>query len=134
MTKSSAGLRAMNSLLCMEENIDDRLDIETIADRVGLSRRQLERIFQSKTGFSPAVAYEKICMKKAAQLVERTSKTVIEIALDVGFANSSHFCRRFRANFGMTPNKLREKMRSRGQKHLVAEDCLHRTAPTGASS
>jgi hypothetical protein len=34
----------------------------------------------------------------------------------------------------MTPNKLREKMRSRGQKHLVAEDCLHRTAPIGASS
>lgn len=122
------------ALLCMEENMDERLDIETIVDRVGLSRRQLERIFQSKTGFSPAEAYEKICMKKAAQLVERTSKTVIEIALDVGFANSSHFCRRFRANFGMTPNKLREKMRSRSQKHLVAEDCLHLTAPIGASS
>lgn len=122
------------ALLCMEENMDERLEIETIADRVGLSRRQLERIFQSKTGFSPAEAYEKICMKKAAQLVERTSKTVIEIALDVGFANSSHFCRRFRANFGMTPNKLREKMRSRSQKHLVAEDRLHLTAPIGASS
>ncbi len=109
--------------------MDDRLDIETIADRVGLSRRQLERIFQNKTGFSPAAAYEKICMKKAAQLVERTSKTVIEIALDVGFANSSHFCRRFRANFGMTPNKLREMMRKRVRGDIVSEKSVRQTAP-----
>ncbi|MGB3814997.1 MAG: GlxA family transcriptional regulator [Shinella sp.] len=107
--------RIRAALLYMEENIDDRLEIEKIADRVGLSRRQLERIFKTKTGFSPATAYEKICMKKAAQLVERTSKTMIDIALDVGFASSSHFCRRFRANFGMTPHKLREKMRNRNQ-------------------
>lgn len=105
--------RIRAALLCMEENIDDRLEIDKIAQRVGLSRRQLERIFQNKTGFSPAAAYEKICMKKAAQLVERTSKTMIEIALDVGFTSSSHFCRRFRATFGVTPSVLRSQMRKR---------------------
>ncbi len=105
--------RIRAALLCMEENIDDRWEIEKIADHVGVSRRQLERIFHSKTGFSPAAAYEKIRMKKAALLVERTSKTMIEIALDVGFASSAHFCRRFRANFGMTPHQLRQKMRDR---------------------
>jgi transcriptional regulator GlxA family with amidase domain len=119
------------ALLCMEENIDDRLEIDKIAEHVGLSRRQLERIFQNKTGFSPATAYEKICMKKAAQLVERTSKTMIEIALDVGFASSSHFCRRFRANFGMTPNKLREMMRNRVKGDCVSEKPVRRTAPLG---
>lgn len=107
--------RIRAALLCMEENIDDRWDIEKIAGHVGLSRRQLERIFRSKTGISPASAYEKVCMKKAALLVERTSKSMIEIALDVGFASSSHFCRRFRANFGITPKQLRDRMRNRNE-------------------
>lgn len=113
--------RIRAALLCMEENIDDRWEIEKIAGHVGVSRRQLERIFHSKTGFSPATAYEKIRMRKAALLVERTSKSMIEIALDVGFASSAHFCRRFRLNFGMTPHQLREKMRNRCRPTAMAD-------------
>ncbi|MCW5712379.1 GlxA family transcriptional regulator (plasmid) [Shinella yambaruensis] len=104
--------RIKAALLCMEQNLDERIGIGEIALSVGLSRRQLERIFHDKTGISPAAAYEKIRLKQAMLLIERTSKSLIEIALDVGFASSSHFCRRFRANFGTTPNALRMKSRA----------------------
>jgi transcriptional regulator GlxA family with amidase domain len=113
--------RIRAALLCMEENIDTRLQIETIAGHVGLSRRQLERIFFKNAGFSPASAYEKISMRKAVQLVEKTSRTIIDIALDVGFTNSSHFSRRFRANFGVTPHKLREQTRDRCEGHPASK-------------
>lgn len=103
--------RIKAALLCMEQHIEEKVGIETIAENVGLSRRQLERVFQNKTGISPAAAYEKIRMKKALLLVERTSKSLIEIALEVGFESSSHFCRKFRANFGSTPTALRIKAR-----------------------
>jgi transcriptional regulator GlxA family with amidase domain len=99
--------RIKASLLYMEQNIDERIGIEDIARHVGLSRRQLERLFHEKTGTSPAAAYTRIRMDKAMFLVERTSKPLIEIALDVGFDNSSHFCRIFRKSFGITPTKLR---------------------------
>ena len=104
--------RIKASLLYMEQHIDERLSVEKIAANVGLSRRQLERLFHEKTGTSPAAAYMKIRMDKAMFLVERTSRSLIEIALDVGFENSSHFCRRFRESFGMTPTKLRVKVRT----------------------
>jgi transcriptional regulator GlxA family with amidase domain len=101
--------RIKASLLYMEQNIDEKVGIERIAENVGLSRRQLERLFHEKTGTSPGAAYMKIRMHKARFLVERTSKPLIEIALDVGFENSSHFCRKFRESFGVTPTKLRLK-------------------------
>ncbi|MBL0373661.1 GlxA family transcriptional regulator [Rhizobium sp. KVB221] len=104
--------RIKATLLYMEQNIDEKIGIDRIAENVGLSRRQLERLFHEKTGTSPAAAYTKIRMNKAIFLVERTSKSLIEIALDVGFENSSHFCRKFRENFGMTPTTLRTKSRA----------------------
>lgn len=104
--------RIKASLLYMEQNIDNAVGIEKIAGNVGLSRRQLERLFNEKTGTSPAAAYMRIRMDRAMFLVEKTSKPLIEIALDVGFENSSHFCRKFRENFGLTPTKLRGKSKA----------------------
>lgn len=103
--------RIKASLLYMEQNLDTKLRVEQIAEHVGLSRRQLERLFHEKTGTSPAVALNRIRMDKAMFLVERTSRPLIEIALDVGFENSSHFGRKFRDSFGTTPIRLREQKR-----------------------
>jgi transcriptional regulator GlxA family with amidase domain len=105
--------RIKASLVYMEQNIDEKVGIEQIARNVGLSRRQLERLFHEKTGISPGAAYTRIRMDRAMFLVERTSRPLIEIALDVGFENSSHFCRKFRENFGITPTRLRVE-RGRG--------------------
>ncbi|MBX9454620.1 MAG: GlxA family transcriptional regulator [Rhizobium sp.] len=103
--------RIKASLLFMEQNLDAKLRVEQIADHVGVSRRQLERLFQEKTGISPGTALDRIRMTKAMFLVERTSRPLIEIALDVGFENSSHFGRKFRKSFGTTPIRFREERR-----------------------
>lgn len=103
--------RIKASLLYMEQNLDTKLRVEQIAEHVGISRRQLERLFHEKTGVSPGIALDRLRMTKAMFLVERTSRPLIEIALDVGFENSSHFGRKFRKNFGMTPIRLREERR-----------------------
>jgi len=50
-------------------------------------------------------------MSKAKFLVERTSRPLIEIALDVGFENGSHFGRKFRKSFGTTPIRYRRASR-----------------------
>lgn len=103
--------RIKASLLFMEQNLDAKLRIEQVAEHVGVSRRQLERLFHEKTGVSPGAALNRIRMAKAMFLVERTSRPLIEIALDVGFENSSHFGRKFRQSFGTTPIKHRETRR-----------------------
>ena len=103
--------RIKASLLYMEQHLDAKLRVERVARHVGVSRRQLERLFQEKTGLSPAAALSRIRMDRAMFLVERTSRPLIEIALDVGYENSSHFGRKFREWFGMAPMRLREDRR-----------------------
>jgi transcriptional regulator GlxA family with amidase domain len=91
----------------MEQHIDDELTIDNIADAVGLSRRQLERLFMVEAGTSPAQAYTKLRMKKAQSLVKHTNATFVDIANDVGFNNASHFSRAFRRLYGISPSKVR---------------------------
>lgn len=103
--------RIKASLLHMEQNLDTKLRVDQVAAHVGISRRQLERLFHEKTGISPGTALDRIRMTKARFLVERTSRPLIEIALDVGFENSSHFGRKFKKSFGTTPIRLRQERR-----------------------
>jgi transcriptional regulator GlxA family with amidase domain len=110
--------RIKASLQFMEQNIDEKIRVDEVARAVGVSRRQLERLFHEKTGISPGEALSKIRMNKAMFLVERTSRPLIEIALEVGFENSSHFGRKFRKNFGISPIRLRAERRARGNAEL----------------
>ena len=91
----------------MEQHIDDELTIDNIADAVGISRRQLERLFLVETGTSPAQAYTTLRMKKARTLVLHTRASFVDIANDVGFNNASHFSRAFRRLYGISPSKVR---------------------------
>ena len=93
--------------MMMEQHTEDLLSIDSIATMTGVSRRQLERLFESDMGTSPSAIYMKIRMAAALNMVMRTNKPLIEIALETGFESLSHFTRRFRAAFGDTPSQIR---------------------------
>ncbi|MBP1849653.1 GlxA family transcriptional regulator [Rhizobium halophytocola] len=100
------------ALLLMEQHVENVLSVEKIARRIGVSRRQLERIFLTELNLSPAVAYQRIRLEEAMRLVTGTDRPLIEIALETGFENTSHFNRRFKKAFSVTPNALRRQNRS----------------------
>lgn len=99
--------RLKAALIIMESNISKTIPIEKLAASVGLSRRQIERLFMDKAHGSPAMVYRRLRLERAKQLVLQTNAPLIEIALDVGFENASHFARQFRKTFGQSPAKLR---------------------------
>jgi transcriptional regulator GlxA family with amidase domain len=103
--------RVKAAMITMEQHLEDGISIPALAASVGLSRRQLERVFLEKTGMSPAQAYTRVRMERAKSLLahSRTHSRLpmIEIALDVGFENASHFTRTFKRIFGQTPSQLR---------------------------
>jgi len=99
--------RIRATLIAMEKHIDGTLPIEKLAAQVGLSRRQLERIFLDKVGISPAVAYNHVRLQRARTLLTRTKAPLIEVALDVGFNNTSHFARCCKRVLGLTPTQIR---------------------------
>lgn len=99
--------RVRAAMITMEQHMEFGISIPALASSVGLSRRQLERIFLDKAGMSPAQAYKRVRLERAKSLLAHSQRTMIEIALDVGFENASHFTRAFKRTFGVTPSKVR---------------------------
>lgn len=95
-------------LILMEQTLEDSLTIEALAGSVGLSRRQLERLFSRELDLSPSQAYHRIRMEKALSLLRNTKAPLIEIALELGMDNASHFTQVFRRVFGITPTQARK--------------------------
>lgn len=65
-------------LILMEQTLSDSLTIEALASSVGVSRRQLERLFFQELNLSPAQVYQRIRMEKALTLLTRTKAPMIE--------------------------------------------------------
>lgn len=97
-------------LIMMEQHLDGDVPIEKLASSVNLSRRQLERIFKAKAGMSPAHAYDRVRMKHAKTLLLQSKATMLEVALDVGFINASHFTKTFKRVHGHTPSQTRSRI------------------------
>ena len=110
--------KVRKALIFMENNIDQSVSMDKVAEAIGLSRRQMERLFHRRLSLSPAAVYTRLKMRRARALVLQTSKPLIDIALDIGFENSSHFGRKFRETFGYTPNALRKTQKESGFVHL----------------
>jgi transcriptional regulator GlxA family with amidase domain len=100
--------RVMATLINMEQHLEGGITIEQLAASVGLSRRQLERLFSEKAGMSPALAFRRLRLDRAKQILLTSRKPIIEVALDVGFVNTSHFTKEFRRTYGRTPAEMRD--------------------------
>ncbi len=95
------------ALIIMEQNIENTISIPELAASLGLSRRQLERLFMEEAKMSPALVYRKFRLERAKHLLTHTNASLIEIALEVGFESAGHFSRIFAKTYGQTPSRLR---------------------------
>lgn len=87
-----------------------RLSIENIAREIGISRPQLYRKIVELSQRSPNELLRDQRMVKAFEMLNKSSSTVSETALSVGYSNASHFAKCFAARFGYSPtNYFRTK-------------------------
>ncbi len=91
----------------MEENIEEPVSPSVLASDVGMSTRQLERLFRRYMNRSPKRYYMELRLKKARNLLLQTDMSVINVALACGFASPSHFSKCYRASFQTTPYRER---------------------------
>lgn len=103
--------RVKATLIKMEQHLESAVSIERLAASVGLSRRQLERVFLEKVGISPARAYNRVRLERAKTLLTQTKAPLIQVALDVGFESASHFTRCCKRIYGHTPTQIRAAAR-----------------------
>ena len=97
----------------MERNIEEPMSPSILAREVGMSTRQLERLFRRYLNRSPKRYYMELRLQKARNLLMQTDMSVINVALACGFASPSHFSKCYRAHYDTTPYRERGAQASR---------------------
>ncbi|MEM0906341.1 MAG: GlxA family transcriptional regulator [Pseudomonadota bacterium] len=100
------------ALKIMADALPATLTVERLAHRLGLSRRQLERRFQSALSLSPGAAARRVRLSAAKRQLEATTHSLARIAAETGFSDGAHLIRTFRNEMGQTPAVWRSRQRA----------------------
>ncbi len=99
--------KVLSIIELMEANLSEPLSLIEVADHVGLSRRQIERLFRTEMGRSPARYYLEIRLDRARHLLVQSSMPVVEVAVACGFVSASHFSKCYRELYARSPQQER---------------------------
>ncbi|MFQ5760184.1 MAG: helix-turn-helix domain-containing protein, partial [Acidiferrobacterales bacterium] len=97
----------LGCIALMEANLEQPLLHHELAPAVGLSKRQMERLFSRYLDTTPSRYYMDLRLKMGRRLLEQTSLPILEVALACGFSSPGHFSHRYRALFGVSPRQER---------------------------
>ncbi len=101
--------RVRRAMLLIEQNLSTPQKVDDIAQAVGLSKRQLERIFRKVVGKSIQEFSRDLRVFYGLWLLANSDKTITIVATESGFSDISHFNRLFRATFGCAPSVIRRE-------------------------
>lgn len=93
-----------------QEMGNSELNVDNLAGQLGLGRSQFYRKIKALTNYSPVELIRHLRLKQARTLLRTTSKTVSEIAYEVGFSNPAYFTKCYRDAYGETPTALRDSL------------------------
>ena len=94
----------------MEASIETPVSPGLIAEEIGISTRQLERLFGRYLNLSPKHYFMEMRLHRAQNLLVQSEQSVTEIAMACGFQSTSHFSKVYRAHFGRSPLSQRTKI------------------------
>jgi transcriptional regulator GlxA family with amidase domain len=99
----------------MREGFAGDIDIEALAAKHGLSRRQMERLFHDRLSTSPAAKLRDIRLDQAHSLISETGMSMMDIAVACGFQSQAALRKGYRQRFGMVPSfRIRRQPRKAG--------------------
>lgn len=97
-----------NAIGFIQKNPGENLSLQGIADNAGFSLTYFDAMFQRHTGYSP-VEYSRVYkLTRSALALRRTEKSILDIALEFGYASPESFARAFKNFYGMSPSEYRK--------------------------
>mgnify|MGYP001819011001 CR=1 FL=1 len=99
--------RLVVSVELMEANIREPIVQTELASYVGVSKRQLQRLFRRYLECTPTRYYLQIRLRRARELLQQTRLSLVEISSLTGFASNSHFSKSYKEFYGHSPSKER---------------------------
>ena len=94
----------------IEAHLAEPCRVDQLAQAVNMSPSYLTRLFRDQTGCSPASYVRELRLRRAYELVQTTFLSIKEVMAAVGWNDPSHFCRAFKARFGVSPKGLRNAL------------------------
>lgn len=103
--------RAVESAMWIDDNSDRPLDLETTAKAAGVSSFHFLRLFSNVLGVTPHQYLVRARLRHAARLLADNTRSITDIAFDVGFGDLSNFVRTFHRAAGVSPRRFRDAAR-----------------------
>ncbi|MBX3570172.1 MAG: GlxA family transcriptional regulator [Rhizobiaceae bacterium] len=104
----------IDAVALMESHTETPLRTPALARRLGVSPRQLERLFEAWLGTAPAQYYIRVRLDRARALLRHSSMSVFEVGVACGFTSASHFSRSYRRRFNCAPSSERSGIEGKG--------------------
>lgn len=101
----------VEAVALMERHIEAPLPLGEVAARIGISLRQLQRLFEQELGQRPRDYYLQLRLSRARQLLEETDRDILSIGLATGFGAASSFSRAYKRRYGVRPREHRGSAR-----------------------
>ena len=89
----------------------EKITLEELARLVRLSVSAFSRLFEKTLGITPGKYITRVRVAAACRLLEKTDKTLSEVANETGFYDLSHLTKSFRDSYDMTPGEYRRRHR-----------------------
>lgn len=97
------------AVLLIEQYAGSALGVDVLADRLGVSARQLQRLFRQALDTTPQAYAREVRLRLAAWMLVHSDRSIAMIASDCGFADAAHMGRSFRAAYGEAPGTWRKR-------------------------
>jgi len=97
----------------MQAHIDEPVPIARLAAQIGLSPRQVERLFLRYLETTPARYYLGLRIERARELLIYSDRPILDVAVATGFTSTSHFAQWFKHFHGVRPSELRGRSQPR---------------------
>ena len=91
----------------MQQQLGSRIVVTELAAAVNLSPSRFRQLFIAQVGVAPALYLQRLRLRRARLLIERTFLSVKQVMALVGYSDPSHFSRDFSRLHGMSPSALR---------------------------
>ena len=101
---------ARKAIALVNQKIKYPLQVNDIANEIGITSRHLSRIFKEATGESPRQYFRKLRVNAARQMILYTNEKIGEIALSVGFSSASILRSHYIDLFSLSPEEERKKI------------------------
>lgn len=92
----------------IDENLQEEISAEMLADMVSLSQFYFQRLFKRLTN-KPVQEYIKLRrLSRAIETLNTNEERILDVALDYGFSSHANFTRAFKETYGITPEEYRK--------------------------